>query len=992
MGFLSAIKHLLVPVLIGIACRALAQEPSPPNPARGMDYGAPFFPDATYSPAIPTPESLLGFSTGDRALSTGEIERCLRSWDSASSRARLVEYARTYEGRPLFYMVITSRENLERLDTIQAGWKKLADPRGTNPEEADQLLKDLPAVAWLGYSIHGNETSGSNAAISVIYHLCASTGNDVADLLQELVVIIDPLENPDGRARAIKRLEEHRGNVSNVDHQSLLHTGYWPSGRTNHYLFDLNRDWILGIHPESRGRVRAISSWNPLLQVDAHEMRPLNTYLFSPAREPLNPNLPKHLRSWCNVFARDQARAFDRFGWAYYNGEWNEDWYPGYSTTWGFFHGAVGILYEQASIDEDAVRRPGGTLMTYRESVHHQIVSTMANLRTLQAHRGKMAREFVEGRRKNVDKDGPFSRRTFAVLPTGNRSRLHAFLELMKLQSIEVYTVKEEFSAPRATDQLGRTGRKRKIPPGTFLIPNRQPLAPLVSAMLEFDPRMSQKALEAELRELLRYDRSTLYDVTAWNITMMYGLESLTLAMDLPESAALLEADPKKLSGKMRKPDPSMAFVIDGADDASVAVAARLMERGMKVRVADRSLQLEGHKFSRGSLVIAKADNAQFSKELGDAVAQEARDFGLQAVGLDTGFGPGDLIDLGGEHVRLLEPPRVALASREGFHSYDLGSIWFTLDQRLGIESSQLDSSELAEKDLRSYNVLVLPDCESKKFPQGILSKIKDWVKQGGTLIAIGGSARAVASDGSKFGSARTLPECLENLDAYEQAVLREWLGKTAIPDAARVYRQVLESDLEYPWPSSAGHRPELKELKKRDAWQKLFMPDGTLLAGRVDDEHWLTFGTQEVLPVLFGKHPILMTRGSVEAPVRLGVLQPAAPEKAAKKAVKKKPEKASLEMESPPKGEDSKELPRIGWAALPEGQEMILRMSGLLWPEAAHRIVNGAWVTREKIGNGQVILFASPPTFRASTLGMARIFLNAVVYGPGLGAQQPIR
>ena len=506
-------RSALILTLLSILATTAAAQPTPMGDAMAAElaYDVDFFPGASYDPEIPTPERLLGFRPGDRAAFPAEIERCLKTWDEASPRAQLVEYARSHEGRALYYMIVTSPENLARIDELKAGIGRLADPRDLSEADASELVREHPAVAWMAYSIHGDETSGSDASLAVLYHLLAGTEEAVTDILDRVVVLIDPMQNPDGRNRFLQQIAEHRATGPNVDDQSLIHSGYWPWGRTNHYLFDLNRDWTLGVNPESRGRIAAAGAWHPQLMVDAHEMGPQDTYLFSPAREPRNPHIPPSQAAWNATFARDQARAFDAQGWVYYTGEWNEGWYPGYTDAWGAFRGAIGILYEQAGFAEDGVRQGGGEVVTYREAVHHQAVSSIANLTSLSENRESVLRDYLAGRRDAVSAAGPYADRTFAVLPTTNRSRLRAFLELLELQGFEVYITDEDSTVPSSVDQLGRNRDKTTLPAGTFLIPNRQPEANLIATMLEFDARMSRNYLERERKSILRNGRSTIY-------------------------------------------------------------------------------------------------------------------------------------------------------------------------------------------------------------------------------------------------------------------------------------------------------------------------------------------------------------------------------------------------------------------------------------------------------------------------------------------------
>jgi hypothetical protein len=290
----------------------------------------PFFPGGSYDPAIPTPASVLGFEVASRPARNDEVIRYFEAVAAATPRVVVTEYARSHEDRALIYALVSSEENMARREEIRDATAKLADPRGLEGGDEDDIVERIPATVWLAYGIHGDEISSTDAAIQVLYQLAAGTDTLTARLRRDLLVAIDPMENTDGRARYLAMLTAVGGAVPNADVQSLQHRGFWPWGRGNHYLFDLNRDWFYLVHPESRGRVAAILEWNPVVLVDAHEMGALDTYLFSPARAPFNPNMRDEHHDWWKAFAADQARAFDRYGWPYYTREWTEEWYPGY--------------------------------------------------------------------------------------------------------------------------------------------------------------------------------------------------------------------------------------------------------------------------------------------------------------------------------------------------------------------------------------------------------------------------------------------------------------------------------------------------------------------------------------------------------------------------------------------------------------------------------------------------------------------------------------
>jgi hypothetical protein len=966
----------------------------------GLKYDAPFFPNATYNKDVPTPDSLLGFPVGSRPANHGQIESVIKAIAAKSPRVKLVEYARSHEGRALYYAVISTPERLKDLDALKADYALLADPRKADAAKIDALANKLPALAWMAYVIHGDEMSGSDASLAVLHHLAASEDEEIKKLLEQVVVVIDPLMNPDGRDRWLNGIRQNRTKQPQVDDQALLHDGVWPRGRMNHYLFDLNRDWIFATQPESRGRIAAVRDWNPHYFMESHEMGSQDTFLFMPAREAINPNHAPSTQKWVAVFGREQAAAFDAKGWRYYTGEWNDDWYPGYSSSWAGLRGSVQNLYEQAAINIDAVRRPEGSLEAYREGVHKQLVSSMANLFSLGKNRKAVLTDFVSERRRVLADDSPYAKRAFAILPGGNAGRLKVFLDLLTIQGIEFVKADKAFTAS-GTDRLGRAVKDRAFPEGTILIPNRQPLARLLAAMLEFDPRMTPDYLTSERRELLRFGRSKIYDITGWSIPMIFDVEAYELSGDLPAAAGAKPlagpAVPEKAVAQPVIPDSDspVGYAIDGGDDRSVAAAARLMERGLWLRLSTKPTTLGATTIPRGSVFILKKDNLHTGLEVLKILSEVAKETGTEPVGLKTGWGDGDLPDLGGENFVLLQQPRIAVLGRDPASPYSFGQIWYTLDHVLGVRASYLNFETAAYADLRRYNVLILPEGTGSRLADR-LPTLKAWTEAGGTLIALGDAAGALASE-KGLGSVRTLDEALTKPEPFIQAVIREYQGLTetvAAPAGYEFSPRTGEAAVEFPWDGSTGEKPSDDEVKRRDEWRQIFMPQGAVLAGRTDDRSWLTSGANDAagyVPVLFGSGTVLVSPAG-QAPVRLGVFSPLPPAPPTPKANEAKPADGKAEG-AEGKGDDKKTAkPKPGWSVSPAGHELRLRMSGLLWPEAADRLANSAYLTREQIGAGQVILFASDPNFRAATLGTARLFANAAIYGPGMGTSQPIK
>lgn len=956
----------------------------PPTPLPGLRTEGPLLtrPDGSsfhYDRAIPTVESLLGYVEGFRAATHSEIERCLKAWDgkgAGGSRAKLFEHGATWEGRTLYHMAISSPANIAKLAAIQSDIASLADPRQLNAEAAQAIVARSPAVAWLAFSIHGDETSGSDAALGLIYHLISSTDPDTQQLLDKLVVIVDPMMNPDGRDRFLKMIAEHRAAQPNVDNQALVHRGYWPWGRTNHYGFDMNRDWLYATQPETRGRIAAGRRWNTQLFVDVHEMSALDTYLFSPAREPYNPYHPDSRVRWMERFAADQAAAFDAKGWVYYTGEWNEGWYPGYSDSWAAFRGAVGMLYEQARYAEDGVRRPSGTIESYREAVQHQATSALTNLSTLATHREEALRAFAAERRQAVSQGMPGVPTVVidaAAINAGRRQRLR---ELLDRQGIEVQVTRAAFEAV-ALDRFGSRA-SRPFPAGSWLISPRQPESLLAGVMLKLDPKMPATFLETERRELLRRGRSRLYDISAWNLPLLLDIPAYEIDR-VPEVGLAPLGSESPVA--MTLAPSSVGWIAAGDDDRAPALAARLLERDVQVRVATRATTFGGSRWPRGSIVVTRVDNRAFGGELEAALLEVSRQIGLPLTALASGLGPGDAnSDLGSDWFVLLAKPRVAVLSRGGDVN-SVGEVWYAVDQWLGIRASLLEVQYLGGTDLRRYNVLIATEGFDKALATH-KELIKAWVAGGGTLIAIGDSAGPLAAKEGLLQGVRTLSAALDELDDYRLTVLREALAPTATVDPESLFAPTVPSDLSYPW-QNAAELPEAAELKRRDAWNGLFMPAGAAIAARTDDEHWLTAGCGPVLPVLYTGSTVLVSKSPAATPIRFGQLS-ARPNGAVAPRAAKKPPAAGADKDRPTE-------PQAGWGLLPSGQQVSLRLSGLVWPEAAVRLANSAYLTQESIGRGQVIAFAANPVFRGMTVATTRLLLNAIVYGPGCGAENPL-
>ncbi len=896
----------------------------------------PFVEGVDFNPAIPTPESITGHAVAEKAVRYPVLIRYLQALAKASERVTLTAYGQTHEDRTLYYLTITSRANHKQLEQIKTNNAKLSDPRKLkSPEQANQLINTMPAVAWANYSIHGDELSSTDAAIYVVYHLAASKDKAIEELLDEVVVHINPLVNPDGRERYLSHLEQLTGVVSSPDLQSMQHQALWSKGRGNHYLFDLNRDWLVHIQPEVRDLAEVILSWNPHLLVDSHEQGAIDTYLFDPPREPINIHLSPKVMEWRRRFGADQARAFDRYGWSYYTRGWYSDWAPLYTNTWANLLGAVGLLYEQAGVDAASVKHPTGREVSYRETVHHHIVSTLANLQTLRANRHEILKDFFEDRQCAVSEEG-LDGGTFLLPPCEDSSRWKQLVELIKHQGIKVGFAQQAFQADNVTDMWGNNHQQLEFPEDTLVARLRQPHRRMLQTLLEFDPHFTDTFLLKERKELENRRNTLIYDVTAWSLPLAFGIEAYWAKRTPDVKLRDKPLEPVRDSSKLNKKS-GYGYLINFRNSNIYPVLVRLFEKECHPRIATKPFTFESREYKAGTVLLRSHENPDGLFEILQKIDS---DFGIDIRGVDSALSE-DGPDLGGQKFELLSAPRAAIASQWPVRSTSFGSVWYLLDRQLHLRVSPVNIQDISFIDLRKYNVLVLPDGRDlgRVIDKKAVEKIKKWIESGGTLIAIGNSAAFAAGKDRELSSVRLKRDILDKLSEYQEAVEKERnaLDITIDPNHIWGNKAVEESTAK-----EEEKKPDIEKLKRTDEWQRIFSPEGTFLSSTVNVEHWLGFGLQKDLPVMFWGSYTFMSKHPVRTVVRLN-------------------------------------------------DKNKLRLSGLLWPEAKERIADTAYATVEQVGRGQIILFATDPTYRMWLPGEQRLFLNAILLGPGMGTSQPL-
>ncbi len=341
---------------------------------------------------------MLGYDFGDRVSSHANIVKYLQALAAAEpNRMKVFEYGKTWEGRELVYAVIGSEANIKRLPEIRAAMQKLHDPRKTSQAEAQRLMAGLPALIWLAYGVHGNEISSPDAALVTAYHLLAARNDKmIGDIFANALVMICPLQNPDGRNRFIHDFEVNEGLEPDANPIAAEHSESWPGGRTNHYYFDLNRDWLGITQPETIGHVKVLQEWYPLVFIDLHEMGTDAQYYFTPESDPYNPYLTKDQHDDLYWFGKNNAKYFDQFGFRYFTRENYDAFYPGYGASWPFYYGGIAMTYENGSTRGLVVHRSDDVTITYRETVRRHFVTSVASCETVAQHRADLLQAFYK--------------------------------------------------------------------------------------------------------------------------------------------------------------------------------------------------------------------------------------------------------------------------------------------------------------------------------------------------------------------------------------------------------------------------------------------------------------------------------------------------------------------------------------------------------------------------------------------------------------------
>jgi hypothetical protein len=662
---------------------------------------------------VPTPEKVLGFKIGDRFATPAEIGAYVRAVAAAApERVRVETYGFTSEGRELLAIVVTSPENHARFEDLAGKVRAVYSPTSSKPVAPSP---DLPVFVWFSYGVHGDEASSPEAAIATLYHLAASRDAETAELLRRVVLTMDPVVNPDGRARYLAWLATAVNGEPDPNPDAREHHPAWPRGRTNHFGFDLNRDWAWLTQAETRARIPRYRRTPPQVHVDFHEMSPESSYFFPPAAEPVHTGLERDSVKWLGVFGRENASAFDAHGWTYFIRETFDMFYPGYGDSWPFFNGAVGMTYEVAGGPGGglAYRRRDGTILTLKERALKHFTTGMTTLRTAAAHRDELLRDFAAARAAAYAQGA----RAY-VIPAGQDPyRLRLFVETLRAQGIEV-----QRSKARTKDEA-------------LVIETAQPSGVLAAALLDEKAEIPSRFLEEARSRFLRREDEGFYDVTAWSLPAAFGLRaSRTNARTGPLEVAQLRP------GEVARSGARLGYLVRSPGLAAFPILARCAEKRLPVSVAAKSFRVSAETFPVGTLFLRREGApSDFDAAVADLAGSTGVDFdGVESAWTEEG------IALGSESFVPWKPVRIGLLSGPGMDRSSAGWALDAFTRVFRYPVSVLDADAFDDADLTRYDVLIFPDGSSRvtsALGKRNAEALRAWTRAGGVIVAIGGGA-----------------------------------------------------------------------------------------------------------------------------------------------------------------------------------------------------------------------------------------------------------
>ncbi|GAA4274444.1 M14 family metallopeptidase [Aquimarina gracilis] len=660
--------------------------------------------NTTYNPAIPTPQSVLGFVPGKWHVSHDKLVSYMKALAKASPRITIEDRGKTFEDRSILLLTITSEKNHQNLQEIQQKHIQLTEGNSNSID-----IENLPIVVYQGFSIHGNEPSGANAGLVAAYYLAAAQGPKIEELLNNTVILFDPSLNPDGLQRFAYWANTNKSKNISTDPQDREYREVWPGGRTNHYWFDMNRDWLPVQLPESRARITTFHKWYPNVLTDHHEMGSNSTFFFQPGIQsrthPLTPKLNQELTK---KIANYHAKALDNIGSLYYTEENFDDFYYGKGSTFPDINGGIGILFEQGSSRGHAQETDNG-LLTFPFTIRNQFTAAFSTLEAAKSMRKELLnykRNFYNNARKEAEKD--------AYIFGNEKDAASTFhlAEILNRHKIKLYNLKQDIS------NQGKTFKKGY----SFIVPKNQKQSRLIKAIFE---------------KRTKFQDSLFYDISAWTFPLAFNLDYT----DQISTSAIGEeiSDPKPRDAK--QPSKSnYGYLMQWHEYYSPKALYQILKNGLRAKVGMKPFSLEQNNYDYGTILIPVQNQKLNPDELHNFLQNVASDNHIDITNVSTGLTKG--IDLGSNQFRALSLPKIGLFTGNGITPYDSGEIWHLMDQRYDIPITKLNTQNFNRLDLSRYTHIILPNSWGQSLTKDQAEKLKKWITSGGTLIGYRNAAQ----------------------------------------------------------------------------------------------------------------------------------------------------------------------------------------------------------------------------------------------------------
>ncbi len=692
-------KKILLPIFLLLAGFGFSQNEVT------LDYYLPQ--NISYDASIPKPADVIGHEVGEWHITHDKLLFYMQTLSKASDRITIETRGETFEGRPLALLTITTPKNHQNLDQIRKDHVALTENGGTGLNTAE-----MPIVVYQGFSIHGNEPSGSNAALAYAYYLAAAQGPEIETMLDNMVVLLDPSFNPDGLQRFAYWANTNRSINLNPDPNDREYAEVWPGGRTNHYWFDMNRDWLPVQLPESRARIKTFHKWLPNILTDHHEMGTNSTFFFQPGEptrvHPLTPKINQELTAEIGTY---HAKALDKIGSLYYSEENYDDYYYGKGSTFPDVNGSIGILFEQGS-SRGHVQESENGILTFPFTVRNQFTTALSTIEAASNMRTKIL-DYQRKFYNDIALEGAKSK-TKAYLFGDHKDAVKTWhlAEILNRHQIKFHELKSDATVN------GKSYKKGKA----YMVPLNQKNPRLIRAM--FEKRTS-------------FTDSLFYDVSAWTFPLAFNVDYAELPTLSNAGSEITNLEPIQgnVTGKS-----NYAYLFEWHEYYTPKALNAILEKGLRAKTAKSPFRLEGKQYDYGTVMIPVQNQKLDATGLYDFLLEVAKESKIQITAVPTGLTKG--IDLGSNDFDPIKKQNVAILVGDGIRSYDAGEIWHLFDTRYDIKITKIDTKNLNRIDLSRYTDLIVPSgWGSNILNDSKTKKVKEWVKQGGTVIGFRNAA-----------------------------------------------------------------------------------------------------------------------------------------------------------------------------------------------------------------------------------------------------------